>query len=1433
MIRARLPIPIVAILLLGFVLAWLGLGIAVRAQSETTVLGNLISRALSTPTTQVSIGAVDGALSSDATIRNVVISDRDGPWLRLDRARLIWRRTALLARRLEIDRLEVGRLEILRRPAPSEQPVPASDEPLLPELPVRVEVRAFQVTELSLGEPVLGVTARLGATGSARLGNPAEGLALDLEARRRDAPGQFTVRLGFVPQGERLDVVVNLEEPAGGLAARLARIPDLPPVRLDLRGNGVLDDWRAALTFQAGPGTGATGEARLLRAAAERRLTLDLTGTFEGLLPAPAAAVFSGTTRLQGATRFGDTGAISLDELTLTSRTARLAVNGSLSADQVLDVTAEVRALPTDGQVTRAGSGELERLVFDARAQGPLLSPRINGRLDAAGLRLPQGSFGQLQADLSADPEPRNAAGETRFAVRAEARASGLALADPALRNAIGERAEFTLRGVFATDGIGDVEVLRVASSNANLSYQGRLGQTALAGTLQAEFPRLAAFSGLAGRRLAGSLRATARLDGNPDTRSVRAEIDAQGQGLSVAQPALDRLTGGRLALNGVLRTLPDGYGFEGIRLEGAFLEGRLDGQATQVTADVTARLDLRDLAKVDPALAGRADLIGRLTGSLARPDVTATLTTADARALGRPLRDLRAEATLQDVTGLMSGNVAVTGAIGAKPLRASARLRRGQDPLWALEGLEVVVGSATIIGQASILPGDLVDGMLRIAAADLDELSPLVLTPLSGSLNADLNLVGRDGRQDVQLQARGRAVRAFGVVLAGLDADIAATDLRGRPMINGQIMADRLQVGGEDFSRIRLVAQGMPQATDLSLEAEARGFRLSGMATLIPRDRIRLAIANLSAERGRDRLALAQPAAIVLDGGAVIVENVVVAAGTGRITLAGRIGDNADLAISIRALPLSVADVVRPGLGLAGTLEGDAELKGALARPEGRYRLNLTRFTAPQTRDLGLPPIEATASGNLGGGRAGIDARVNAGSGVQLAIDGSVPTDAEGALAVTVKGRADVGLANAFLGASGQRVAGRLDIDAALAGTPQSPRVEGRATLSGGSFTDFLQGIRLADIQGRFVGRGEEITVERLTATTRNGGTLAVAGRVTTDAQAGFPGSLRITARRAELVASDIVDATTNLDLTLEGPLTRTPRIAGRVDLVTMNVAVPDRLPATIQPLPGTRHIAPPPRVGAILAAERREQAQRAKARPFDATLDLVISAPNRIFVRGRGLDAELGGDLRLTGTSRDPVAIGAFELRRGRFTILGQRLDFTRGRLDFTGGLAPDLDFVAETSTTGITARVAISGPASQPDFELTSDPPLPQDEVLSRLLFQKASGSLSGFQALQLAEAVAQLAGGGSGPDAFERTRRALGVDSLDITAGAEGGPAIGASRYIGDRLSVGVKAGARPEDSGVTVGIDVTRRLKVQGEIGVDGRSAIGIGAEWEY
>ncbi len=1413
-------------------------------EGEKSVLGGLLSKALSTPSSRVAIGAVDGALSSDATIRDVAISDRDGVWLKLDRARLVWSRLALLSGRLQVDSLEIGRLEVLRKPIPGPTPPEAKpDGSLLPELPVKVEIKGFKLAELVLGESIAGQPARLAAEGMAKLGNPAEGLDLSVDARRLDAAGRFVARLLFVPKGATLEVKANLIEPEHGLLSKAANLPGEPPIRFDLDGHGTLDAWNAKLDFDAGPEIGARGTARISRIGAERRLALDLGARIEGLMPGPAAAVFSGETKLEGGMGFADSGTFRIDRLDLTSRTARLSAGGGITADRVADLSLQARAVPTEGEVTKAAEAELRSLLFDGSVKGPLAAPRVRGALQAAGLRTKESALDRIDATVSAEPIPATDPKATpRFTLAADGHLDGLRPADPALRRALGRHALFAFRAETQSDGTLDVTTLKLDAETARAAYTGRVGQNLLTGRLDASLPDLAAFSGLAGRTLAGSLDARAALSGDPARKALAADLTVTTSGLVTGLEAADRLLGRNPGLTGRVFQVYDGYGFERLRFEGAGLLASLQGQATTTQADVSGRIDLKSLAALDGRLAGRAALEGRLTGSLEKPDLTATLTAPEVTANGRPIRGLRLETVLTDLTGALDGSLRLSGDVAGKPLTGEAHLAKRSPRDWSLDRLAFALGSVTVDGAATVEADSLLsEGRLAVKAGNLDDLSPLALAPMGGRLDAALSLARAGGRQDAALRATGASLRYDAYGLTRLDADLAGHDLRGRPVLDGRLEADRLIAAGQSLDTVRLAAVGTPSASDVTLSAKARGFALDSAARLVPGERIRIELQRFAAARNGDRLALAGPASVTLEDGAAWIDGLTIAAGSGRVSLQGRAGRELDLKVGIRALPLSLARIASPSLALSGTLDGEADLRGSATWPEGRYALSITRLVAPETRKAGLPPIDAKASGTLSDGAASLDGRVSAGRGADVTIAGTVPIEPGGPLSLRARGSLEAALANSLLSTGGQRVTGRLALDGGVTGTIAAPRVEGSATLSGGSFSDPLNGIRLTEIQGRVTGRGDTLAIERITAATRNGGRLAVDGRVAVDPASGFPGTLRITGERAELVSSPLMTAVSSLNLSLSGPLARTPRISGRVDVVSVDVSVPDRLPATVQPLPGIRRVNVTPEVKARLAqrAERKAQTEAGKRRgkaaaPFDATLDLVVSAPNRIFVRGRGIDAELGGELHLTGSSRDPRALGDFEMRRGRLSLVGQRLDFTRGRLTFGGAVTtPDLDFAAETKVGDVTARVAVTGPADAPAFALTSDPSLPQDEVLSRLLFKKAAGGLSPFQALQLAQAVAQLSGGAGGPDVFESARKGLGLDSLDVSTGASGGPAVGASRYINDRVSIGVKAGAKPADTAVGVDFDVTRRIKLKGEAGSDGRTSVGVGAEWEW
>ena len=80
------------------------------------------------------------------------------------------------------------------------------------------------------------------------------------------------------------------------------------------------------------------------------------------------------------------------------------------------------------------------------------------------------------------------------------------------------------------------------------------------------------------------------------------------------------------------------------------------------------------------------------------------------------------------------------------------------------------------------------------------------------------------------------------------------------------------------------------------------------------------------------------------------------------------------------------------------------------------------------------------------------------------------------------------------------------------------------------------------------------------------------------------------------------------------------------------------------------------------MLDVRRRGHAAVTAGTPLVIGIDVTVHAPQQILVQGRGLDAELAGDIHLTGTSQDLLASGGFNLQRGSFTLAGTKLNLPR---------------------------------------------------------------------------------------------------------------------------------------------------------------------------
>ena len=271
---------------------------------------------------------------------------------------------------------------------------------------------------------------------------------------------------------------------------------------------------------------------------------------------------------------------------------------------------------------------------------------------------------------------------------------------------------------------------------------------------------------------------------------------------------------------------------------------------------------------------------------------------------------------------------------------------------------------------------------------------------------------------------------------------------------------------------------------------------------------------------------------------------------------------------------------------------------------------------------------------------------------------------------------------------------------------------------------------------------------------------------------QIGFPANLAIRLAKATYVDGSLFTASVDGALTLTGSLTATRCWAARVTISKAAITIPEKLPASLSEI-DIKHKNAPAKVRQMEADVRKDTGSGGSTKSGGIAFDLAVSAPSKLFVRGRGIDAELGGDLTIRGTAAEPAVSGAFEMRRGRLEILGKRLTFAMATISFGGNLVPTLDLDATSTAGSTTVTVNVAGPANNPAITFSSSPALPQDEILAQLIFNRSLSNLSALQIAQLASAVSELAGGGSN-SLLSGLRNKLGVDDLDVSTDATAGP-----------------------------------------------------------
>jgi len=849
--------------------------------------------------------------------------------------------------------------------------------------------------------------------------------------------------------------------------------------------------------------------------------------------------------------------------------------------------------------------------------------------------------------------------------------------------------------------------------------------------------------------------------------------------------------------------------------IDGKSLHLSVTGSDKGQTLDFAWEAVIGNLSALAANATGTLSAKGRLHGAESDPTVEADLS-GDVAVGGLPRSPLSVSVRAQGLPTSPTSRISVHGVMDGAPLDLAVGTQHRVDGKIELSIEQAHWKSAEVQGGIVVDQNwQLPRGEVRLRMARLADLRTLLGTDLGGKLDGAIVMGEKAGQAQARLMMTATSLTLAGgsVGRAVIEGTIVVSSTR--PKLTAQVTLSDISAGGITGA-LTLGATGSTDALALHLAADVSRSEIAAQlrsdATLDV-SRKRLGLTMLQAQSCGETAHLLAPAHIDFAGDGILVGHLQLGVRQATLDLAGRLSPQLALSLSVRDVP--------PGLGspclsiplplARGAFAADLKLSGTAEAPEGSFHVTGRGLQMQGDAGRALPFADLDVTGDLRSQSMKLIGDVKAGSAFDLRLTGDVPLQPAGILDVKTSGTVDLALLGPILVAGDRTVRGHVTVNATVAGAVTAPCITGTVELTKGAVQDFSQGVEITDVAATVEAKCGLLHILSLTAKAGSG-TIAAGGTIDLLSD-GMPVDLSITAENARPLASDLLTANIDTDLTLRGPAAGNLILAGTIHVRRADINIPDSFASRV----------------AVLDVRRRGQDRPPPPKAATSvSLALSLAAPEQIFVRGHGIDAEMSGQIRIDGTSLAPQVSGGFGLRRGTFSLAGKTLDFVSGQVSFDGSgvthkIDPTLRFVAQSSSSAVTATLTIGGYADAPTITLSSVPSLPQDEVLAQLIFGQSVKQLSPLQIAQVAQAVASLTNVGGGLDPLGAVRKSLGLDRLSAGSGSSGS---GASLQAGKYVANGVYVGAQQGTSGGTraqVQIDLMDKLKLETTIGTGNSS----------
>ncbi|MBZ9647354.1 translocation/assembly module TamB domain-containing protein [Sphingobium sp. 3R8] len=1379
----------IAIGLIGLILALVllagGLLLGLNTQPGKKFLIQQIAALQMESGMKIEVGRIDGSIYSDMTIHDLVLRDPKGVFAVSPKVHVVWRPFRYVNNHISVSLLETPLVVLARSPQFN---VVASDPnaPILPDLDIDVD--RMKIGKFILAKPVIGQKREIAIDGVTHI---ADGRAILSADAIVDSGDRLQAKLDAVPDQNRLAMSGTLTAPRGGVIAAMTGLTDGVTATLD--GKGTWQAWEGRVVA-----TSPKGELANIALSARN-------GNFTAKGPVRPGLVFAGTVDRLTAPQLDVDLFAGLNERRVNIKGTLRSPAMSADAQGLIDLgKSQFSALRINAALLTPGAIMEKVKGRDVRASiildGPMATPFIDYDITAKSLAFDATGIENLKASGRAVID----SDRIRIPINATAtRVTGLnAAAGGLLQN-------LRVKGDFA------YAAGKLISDNLKIDSD-RVDATAI---VLADLDNALYRGALKGRVNDYKIDGVGIVNLNTDVELVpgpRGGFGLSGRfGVRTARwenASVRDFLGGNAVASGKIGMTPEGK-FTLAGLKGAAPNFTIHSGSGSYDTDGQVAFDATASSKQYGPLAltvrgtmERPQAVLRA----ARPNVGVQLTDVVAKlngeAAGYPL-----EATGGSPYGPFFANVLIRTAKGPLTIDVTKARFAGVD----MNGRIQQSAAGPFTGQLA-MNGSGITGAIRLAAVGKVQ---------GVDVNATASNAKLPGEADIVI---GRAIVTASMLLTEqpqikADAQIANAAYGAYVVRKARARID--YQGGR--GRAQLVADG----------SSGVPFSIAANAALRPN----LYAVALQGKAANIDFRLAQPAIIRSEPGGYRLKPATLVLPQGKVDLAGRFGDTTVAQARFKDFDLAIANMAAPGLGIGGRMTGtlDYAQKGS-AFPTATTRLAINDFRRSSLTAVS-DPVSMSVEGKLSSAGGDLRGLIREGSSTLGRFTATLAPPGAGASwaeqlqnaplggGIRYAGPADVLFS--FAGLADQQLTGGLAVAADFSGRLSDPRLNGVVRANALTYENETFGTRVTQMKldGRFTNDHLEI---RDFSGRAGDGTVQASGNVGLAAASGFPMDIAVKLNRARLARSEAITSVVSGTINISNNPANGGLIKGDLNLPETRYKVAWQGGTEIRQLAGVRRKGE----GGDALDQRLAARKAAAAKPADWKLDIRVKADNEIYVTGMGLDSEWKTNMRITGTTANPRIIGKIEVIRGRYSFSGHQFDLEQGVITFNGPMMnPILAIKAQTRIDTVTAGIQVTGSAQQPDIAFISTPTLPQDEILSRILFGDNVANLSPMQAVQLAAALNGLRGGSGGLNPMGKLQGASGIDRIGIVGGDDT-TGRGTSLAVGQHISNNIYVEVITDSKGFTatqLEIALSKTLSLLSKTGTNAGSSANLRYSKDY